>query len=193
MRNARGLSNLFRVPLGLSNSTTALALKNALVHVCGMKHLTLVILLALAPLGWAKQITLTCLGGTTAGASARDFMDPVRTFSANSDKVFVITLSASPTVLVEEVDRDQATGTSRPSNKYQCHDSVEILQRNCSAAFQSGSMPIYFSNGWDGSTIVVDCASLRFIKSNTGMLTNSGQVLSTFGICAKGNPSSSAK
>jgi hypothetical protein len=55
MRDLRGLSNLFRVPLGLSNSTTALALKNALVHVCGMKHLTLVVLLALTPLSWGVE------------------------------------------------------------------------------------------------------------------------------------------
>ncbi len=65
MRDIRGLSNLFRVPLGLSNSTTALALKNALVHVCGMKHLTLVILLALAPLSWGEEeLVLYCVGET---------------------------------------------------------------------------------------------------------------------------------
>ena len=55
------LSNLFRMPLVLSNSTTALSLKNALVHVYGMKHLTLVILLALAPLSWG-EIKFDCTG-----------------------------------------------------------------------------------------------------------------------------------
>ena len=56
MRDLRGLSNLFRVPFALSNQKTALATTNALLHVYGMKHLTLAILLALAPLSWGEDV-----------------------------------------------------------------------------------------------------------------------------------------
>ena len=38
------------------NPKTALATTNALVHVYGMKHLSLVILMALAPLSWGEDV-----------------------------------------------------------------------------------------------------------------------------------------